>query len=149
MTHFEPSETQCRCGCGSDITPEMLTKLNKIRDGYGKPISLTSGRRCEKHNIKIGGAPRSSHISGMAADLVRTPELAKYIIDNLEKLDLRMESLDQTPNWIHIDLSYPGKGPRIFRVGNKTVSARGMLPEGPTEEDMNKVLKDLETTLKR
>lgn len=114
--HFKPSETQCKCGCGLDINLEMLTKLNEIREAFGKPISLTSGKRCQKHNdeMRPPGAKGSSHVKGVAADLVRTQELAKFLINNLEKFNLRMESLDKTPSWIHIDMSYSGVGSRIF-----------------------------------
>jgi hypothetical protein len=113
--YFSPRETSCRCGCGLDIEPKFLVLLNKIREDYGKPISLTSAKRCQTHNDKIGGAKKSAHIKGLAADLVRTLDLEQFIIRNLVKYNLRMESLDKTPTWIHISSDYSGLGPRIFR----------------------------------
>lgn len=71
--------------------------------------------------------------------MVSTPELAKFIINNLVKYNLRMESLDVTPGWIHIDLNYRGTGPRIFRPGKPSI-----LPDGPTLDEINRKLKEIE-----
>ena len=40
-----------------------------------KPIIITSGYRCEEYNSKVGGVPRSYHLSGMAAD-IKVPGMA-------------------------------------------------------------------------
>lgn len=52
------------------IDDELMEKLVKLRELCGKSIVVTSGYRCEAHNKKIGGHPNSSHIKGLAADLV-------------------------------------------------------------------------------
>jgi len=52
------------------IDPELLEKLQKLRDMIKKPIIITSGYRTKKHNRKIGGAPRSYHLQGKAADII-------------------------------------------------------------------------------
>ena len=116
MSYFSPKETSCKCGCGFDIAPQMLDKLNAIRKEFGRPILISSGARCPAHNSKVGGAPSSYHMKGQAVDMVRTPELEKFMIAALPRFNLRMESLDTTPTWIHIDLGYKGKGPRVFKV---------------------------------
>lgn len=115
-SYFTPKETSCKCDCGFDITANMLRKINQIRADYGHPIELTCGARCPTHNKAVGGAPSSYHMRGEAVDMVRTPELTKFILDNLQTYNLRMESLDATPTWIHIDLGYKGTGLRIFNV---------------------------------
>jgi hypothetical protein len=43
------------------------------REAFGRPILVTSGRRCEAHNLRVGGAARSRHLIGCAADN-RPPE---------------------------------------------------------------------------
>lgn len=101
-SYFTTKETSCHCGCGLDIKPEMLLQLNKLRADYGKSINLTCGARCPTHNALVKGAKNSAHISGEAVDMVRTPELLKFVMASLEKYDIYMEHLDSTPTWIHI-----------------------------------------------
>jgi len=115
LKYFTAKEVNCKCGCGKGITTQLAILLDQIREEYGKPITIISGARCKDHNRKVGGARKSAHVQGKAADLVRTPELAKWMVNNLVRLNLRMESLDSTPSWIHIDLNYSGKGFRIFK----------------------------------
>lgn len=40
---------------------DLLNALQLIRDALGKPIKITSGYRCEKLNLIVGGVPNSSH----------------------------------------------------------------------------------------
>jgi uncharacterized protein YcbK (DUF882 family) len=36
----------------------------------GRPMVLTSGYRCRKHNAAVGGAANSLHCLGLAADIL-------------------------------------------------------------------------------
>ena len=90
------SEVSCTCGCGLVPTKEMLDKFDEIREAYGKPIHITSGSRCEKQNKKIGGSLKSNHVAGKVIDVVRTAELEKFILANLETLDIFIEDLGVT-----------------------------------------------------
>ena len=102
MNYFE-NETKCKCGCGYDINPAFLTLINKIREDYGKPITISSGARCKNYNTKIKGAKYSMHMLGYAVDFVRTDELLKFILANLTKYDIYIEDPKVTTTWIHID----------------------------------------------
>jgi uncharacterized membrane protein (UPF0127 family) len=68
--HFEAGEFACRC-CGKAIVePALLEALEKFRALCGdRPIVITSGYRCPKHNRAVGGAEKSRHMSGTAADI--------------------------------------------------------------------------------
>lgn len=60
---FAVSELQCRCGCGlANFHPGFLYDLQALRDALGRPMILTSAARCARHNVSIGGHPRSLHI---------------------------------------------------------------------------------------
>lgn len=111
--YFSASETSCKCGCGLDVKPELRDKLNQIREGYGKPISLNCGARCPAHNASVKGAPKSAHIEGLAADMKRTPELLDYVTKHLESLNVWIEDPAATPTWIHVQIR-PAKS-RIFK----------------------------------
>lgn len=112
---FSVKETSCRCGCGLDAKPLLKEKINKIRELYGKPISLTCAARCPTHNAVVKGAKNSAHISGEAADMVRTEELLKLIQSNLVTLDLYMEDPSVTHTWIHIQTRKTASGIRVFK----------------------------------
>ncbi|MDR2503964.1 MAG: hypothetical protein LBD82_06265 [Deltaproteobacteria bacterium] len=61
-------EVACKC-CGElVVVPELMDKLEALRDEWG-PIVLTCGHRCLKHNLEVGGAPASQHLK-LAFDCV-------------------------------------------------------------------------------
>lgn len=106
--NFTSDEFACNgSGCCSTvkIDEKLVENLQKIRDHFGKPITITSGYRCTKHNKKIGGASGSRHTKGQAADiLVRdtTPaEVAKYA----ESIGIKGIGLYgfNDGNFVHID----------------------------------------------
>ena len=47
----------------------LAEALEELRASLGKPINISSGYRCEELNTLVGGAKRSSHMSGLAADI--------------------------------------------------------------------------------
>lgn len=62
--NFTKQELSCRCGCGEmGYTQEFLDLLQKLRDKFGKPMVITSGARCYQHNLNVGGARFSKHLS--------------------------------------------------------------------------------------
>lgn len=69
---FLVSEFRCRCGRKDCDAPLMrrrfMTKLQAMRDEWGKALVPTSGTRCADHNRAVGGAANSQHVYGNAAD---------------------------------------------------------------------------------
>jgi uncharacterized protein YcbK (DUF882 family) len=67
--HFTLEEFRCRCGCGCEKdwidecrkTAEILEELRTVIGN--KPITITCGVRCPKHNANVGGKPHSKHLS--------------------------------------------------------------------------------------
>ena len=50
---------------------DLVTKvLDNLRDGWGRPIIVTSGYRCKELNAAVGGVCNSQHLGGQAADIV-------------------------------------------------------------------------------
>ena len=83
--NFNSLEFDCHgSGCCSEtiINPKLVEYVQKIRDHFGKSITITSGYRCPVHNKRIGGATGSRHSKGDAADIVvagvAPREVAKY-----------------------------------------------------------------------
>ena len=52
---------------------------------------------------------------GKAIDVVRTADLEKFILANLETLDIWIEDLDVTLTWIHVQIVPPKSGNRVFK----------------------------------
>ena len=72
--NFSLSEFDCNDG---SVTPKevivnlqlLAEQLQVLRDFVGKPITINSGYRSPAYNKKIGGASRSQHLLGTAADI--------------------------------------------------------------------------------
>lgn len=83
--HFSEYEFDCHCGKCKTIYPprELLNVLEDVRSHFGRPVVIMSGYRCESHNERVGGAPRSKHKLGIASDIivsgVSPSEVYKYL----------------------------------------------------------------------
>lgn len=67
--NFSRHEFACRC-CGLDtVSPALIERLEAIRAFFDRPITITSGVRCEAHNAAVGGSAKSQHLLGKAADI--------------------------------------------------------------------------------
>ncbi|AUG85335.1 peptidase M15 family protein [Vibrio phage GRLPWR] len=86
-TGFSRKEFACKCGCGYDtVDAELLAVLKKLKKHFkNKAVFIDSGCRCVQHNKKIGGTPKSSHLSGRAADIrvagVFPDMVAEYLLE--------------------------------------------------------------------
>lgn len=63
------------------MAPGFMTKLQALRDEWGKALAPTSGMRCPEHNRQVGGAPNSQHLKGNAADFTfyEASELKRFV----------------------------------------------------------------------
>ncbi len=73
--NFHLNEFACRDGsetpCEVAINlKELALNLQVLRDDFKKPISINSGYRSPAYNKRIGGATKSQHLYGNAADIV-------------------------------------------------------------------------------
>lgn len=82
--YFIAEEFACKCGCGAKGAPqELVDVLTDVREHFDRPLIVTSGVRCVKHNTRVGGAKKSKHVEGIAADIavLRVPptEVHEYL----------------------------------------------------------------------
>ncbi|EDA8844920.1 DUF882 domain-containing protein [Salmonella enterica subsp. enterica serovar Typhimurium] len=78
--YFSRREFQCKCGCGQDtVDAELLKILEDVREHFGRPVIINSANRCPTHNKRVGGASRSVHLTGKAAD-IRVKDVAPDIV---------------------------------------------------------------------
>lgn len=94
--------------------------LQPLRNHLGVPVIVTSGYRSPILNKRIGGAPNSQHILGMAADFVTPQKDLKvsfdYIKNYLEYDQLLYEHSKDGTTWIHV--SYKAAGNRRQAIEN-------------------------------
>jgi uncharacterized protein YcbK (DUF882 family) len=87
---------------------ELAKNLEVLRKHLGQPIRVTSGFRSKEHNAKIGGAPASTHILGMAADIqvakMKPEEIAKAIELLIANGKMKEGGLGIYRTWIHYDI---------------------------------------------
>jgi zinc D-Ala-D-Ala carboxypeptidase len=95
--------------------------LQPIRDEYKQPLIITSGYRCRMLNKIIGGASRSQHQFGEAADFSVTsmPHLhvVRWIERNLEFDQLILEYYKGgSTGWIHVSFSRSHNRKQVFSI---------------------------------
>lgn len=96
---FKPEEFKCDCG-GKYCTgyPTYMRRvelkhLQRIRDHYDKPMTITSGLRCKKRNSELGGIGGSLHTKGRAADFYM-----KGVTDTLANRKAAIKWIKKQPN---------------------------------------------------
>lgn len=96
-----------RCKDGSDeilLDYGLVELLQKVRDHFGKPVSITSAYRTPTHNKSVNGATSSYHIKGQAADFTVTGVSGREVAKYLQSIGARGIGLyDYTGGFVHVD----------------------------------------------
>jgi len=101
---FKRNEFSCKCGCGfKAVDAELLRILIDLREKFG-PIVITGPNRCVEHNIQQGGAKKSYHTKGMAADIKGTQTELSVIWEYLLKTYPDRYGFILYKSWIHVDV---------------------------------------------
>lgn len=107
--NFNSSEFDCHgSGCCSEtiVNPKLVEYVQKIRDHFGKSITVTSGYRCPVHNKRIGGATGSRHSKGDAADIVVSGVAPREVAKYAESIGIKGIGLYETNadgHFTHVD----------------------------------------------
>lgn len=120
---FKLSEFSCKCGCGQLPGPSIMEKALAIRKLLDRPMTITSGFRCQAHNAAIKGAANSAHCSGQAVDFTvkgqTSEETVKLLLQHADKLGVWFEDPAFTKTWVHITNRAPAawapEKPRTFK----------------------------------
>jgi hypothetical protein len=117
LKELTKSDTATRLGLDNMPDDEALENLKTlcemvlqpVRDHFGKSVTVNSGFRSPESNAAVGGSKTSDHCKGQACDLeidgIPNPELAQWIMDNLDYTQLILEFYTQgQPNsgWVHV-----------------------------------------------
>lgn len=84
---------------------EALDALQALRRDLGFPFQITSAFRSEEWNAKVGGAPNSMHLYGIAFDIACRGEEAFAIVANAGAYGFRGIGVAQkgASRFIHLD----------------------------------------------
>ena len=112
------SDTAIRLGLDNTPNAEALENLKllcekvlqPVRNHFGKSVTVNSAYRSPESNAAVNGSKSSDHCKGMAADIeidgIPNPELAQWIMDNLEYTQLILEFYtpggDPNAGWVHV-----------------------------------------------
>jgi uncharacterized protein YcbK (DUF882 family) len=100
--YFNRDEFACSCGCGGNtVDAGLLNILVKVRDYFGRRMTITSGYRCDSRNRVIGGAPSSWHLKGRAAD-VKVEGISPQLVAEIAA-QYGAKGIKTYETWTHID----------------------------------------------
>ena len=101
---FKRTEFSCPCCGRDDISTELVNRIDYSRSLSGIPFRITSGFRCEQHNRRIHGKPRSSHLDGQACDIsAPSGSIKSTIVASLFASGIKRVGIYKT--FIHADIS--------------------------------------------
>lgn len=115
LAEMSRSDTATRLGISNQPTPEAegnlktlcMAVLDPLREATGAAINISSGYRGPELNARIGGAKKSQHMEGKAADIqsrgMPVLELFKTVIRlKLPYDQVIYEAKNRTSKWVHV-----------------------------------------------
>lgn len=102
--HFKISEFRCK-GNGQlpsgGMDNNLLLKLEQLRYNLrGKAVIINSGYRTPAHNKRVGGASKSQHLYGKAADIVMRGVTPSTVYNAADKL---FNGVGKYSTFTHVD----------------------------------------------
>ena len=115
--NFTTNEMACGCCGKSDMDDEFMRVLQSIRDEMQRPLKITSGFRCEKHNSKVSSTGKSGpHTFAKAADILISGADAMRLFAVAQKHGVSGVGMsqrgDHAKRFVHLDILSPDEGPR-------------------------------------
>lgn len=109
--HFYSTEFDCHgsgCCTRTIVNEKLIEYLEKIREHFNAPITITSPYRCPTHNSRpsVGGAPGSRHTKGDAADIVVkgiAPRTVAQYAESVGILGIGLYETNSDGHFVHID----------------------------------------------
>jgi len=113
--NFTEEELACN-HCGENkCQDKMVSLLQKLRDDVNFPIKISSGYRCPTWNKSVGGHPNSSHMEGLAIDILCSGQKALTIVEAGIRLGFTGVGISQKKGqrFVHLDVK-PTESKRLW-----------------------------------
>ena len=101
MKYFKIEEFNCKCCGKNEMDANFLAMLDFARALACVPFSITSGYRCEKHNLEVGSTSQN-HTSGKAADISCPAGHMRYIMVKA-LIEAGFRRIGIRKDFIHVD----------------------------------------------
>ena len=105
--HFTDAELACKCGCGLLPPQPTQDRAERVRVRFGKPMRISSGARCPKHNQAVSSTgPDGPHTKGaidfavFGADALRVVQIAQE--EGFTGIGISQKG-EQEKRFIHVD----------------------------------------------
>lgn len=101
-SNFSFAELESRDGTGLLLVPRQLDLLQQLRDAINAPLTVHSHYRSTGHNLVVGGAKDSYHLSGMATDCS-----CRFLsLDDLANTARKVgfTGIGRYPTFVHVDI---------------------------------------------
>ena len=124
LNEMTKSQTAERKGISNNPSEDHMNSLKalcenvlqKVRDHYGKVVSISSGYRSPELCLAIGSSGNSQHAKGQAADFeifgISNADLCKWISENcdFDQMILEYHTVGE-PNsgWVHVSYRSDGE----------------------------------------
>jgi hypothetical protein len=82
---------------------QLINVLDWLREIFGVPFIVRSGFRCVEHNRKVGGASKSFHTTGKAADITVARKNLLPLIYRIAIVSKRFNGIGLASSFIHFD----------------------------------------------
>ena len=108
IKHFKRSEFACKCGkyCNgypTEMKKGVLAVLDRTREHFGSPATVSSGLRCKQHNANVGGVSNSRHLSGKAADFCVRGKTSAQVLAYVQNQPETRYAYAIDSSYVHVD----------------------------------------------
>lgn len=111
IKYFDRSEFACHCGgkyCNgypTELQKTLVEAADKVREHFGRPITVSSGVRCSKHNANVGGVSGSRHLTGKAMDFCVSGKSATSVLEYVNTLPEIRYAYAIDGSYVHMDIN--------------------------------------------
>jgi uncharacterized protein YcbK (DUF882 family) len=98
-------DSKDRKGSGQNMQEEFKEKITCLREKLGDNIFINSGFRTSYRNRNVGGAEKSAHKEGLAADIKCTNNEQRYFVIKAA-LDCGFNRIGISNRFIHVDCKH-------------------------------------------
>ena len=138
LAELTASNKARQLGIDNTPPPELVPRLvmvaemlERIRSTLNCPVLVTSGYRCERLNLSVGGATTSDHPQGHAADIVApgfgtATQVAKALAPLVSVLGIGQLILEgvRGKQWVHVSTHVPERAVnRVITITDSGVRA--------------------------
>ena len=138
LAELTASNKARQLGIDNTPPPELVPRLvmvaemlERIRSTLNCPVLVTSGYRCERLNLSVGGATTSDHTQGHAADIVApgfgtATQVAKALAPLVSVLGIGQLILEgvRGKQWVHVSTHVPERAVnRVITITDSGVRA--------------------------